>query len=214
MLVRNLTPRGGPGKLRSYWEDVIYVVKAQKWPSSPVFVVKPLQGTGREQVLHRNLLLPCPYLVEKPNTSGSNTKEKIKKARVKRTKNHTTEQDVQPAETDSSSEGEYYVRTTATQSDSNLNADAEIFHPRLENITEPDEVLEEEIEEIHPEEEEVDSDAADVHDVQSDEGEPGERPRRRKQPRRIYTYDQLGHPTFRVLKSCSTRAKRLSENNV
>lgn len=60
VLVRNLTPRGGTGKLRNFWENMIYVVKGRKGPDSPVYVVEPLQGTGRRRVIHRNLLLPCP----------------------------------------------------------------------------------------------------------------------------------------------------------
>uniref|UniRef100_A0A3B3DKF6 Gypsy retrotransposon integrase-like protein 1 n=1 Tax=Oryzias melastigma TaxID=30732 RepID=A0A3B3DKF6_ORYME len=51
VLVRNLTPRGGPGKLRNFWEDTIYVVSERKSPDSPVYVVKPLHKEGRERVL-------------------------------------------------------------------------------------------------------------------------------------------------------------------
>ena len=62
VLVRNLTERGGPGKLRSYWENQIYQVVEQKG-ELPIFVVKPEGGAkGRSRVLHRDLLLPCDFL--------------------------------------------------------------------------------------------------------------------------------------------------------
>ncbi|KAK3754816.1 hypothetical protein QZH41_002132 [Actinostola sp. cb2023] len=68
VLVRNLTPRGGPGKLRAYWEDEIHVVVSRKRPDSPVYVLRPESGRGRDRTLHRNLLLPCSYLpVEQPD---------------------------------------------------------------------------------------------------------------------------------------------------
>jgi hypothetical protein len=41
VLVRNLTPRGGPGKLRGFWEDEIHVVVSRKGPESPVYDIKP-----------------------------------------------------------------------------------------------------------------------------------------------------------------------------
>ena len=65
-LVRNLTPRGGPGKLRSFWEDKIQVVVARKGGGSPVYDVRPESSQGPNRTLHRNLLLPCDYLPGKP----------------------------------------------------------------------------------------------------------------------------------------------------
>ena len=62
VLVRNLSERGGPGKLRSYWEKDIHVVVRRKSAESPVSEVKP-EGTARKRrTLHRNLLLPCDFL--------------------------------------------------------------------------------------------------------------------------------------------------------
>lgn len=62
VLVRNLTPRGGTGKLRNHWEDIVHIVVRQIGGEGPVFEVKPEHGKGRSRVLHRNLLMPCDYL--------------------------------------------------------------------------------------------------------------------------------------------------------
>ena len=78
VLVHNLTPRGGPGKLRSFWEQDIYIVVTRMGPESPVYKVRPESAKGRERVLHRNLLLPCNNLpIEQPHA--------VRRANPKRT---------------------------------------------------------------------------------------------------------------------------------
>ena len=61
VLVRNLSERGGPGKLRNFWEKVIHVVVKRCNQEGPVYTVKPETGNGRTRTLHRNMLLPCDF---------------------------------------------------------------------------------------------------------------------------------------------------------
>ena len=76
VLVRNLTVRGAPGKLRPYWEQEIYVV-IQKRKDMPVYEVKPETGNGRSRVLHHNLLLPCSYLPVETQLKSSRSRRTV-----------------------------------------------------------------------------------------------------------------------------------------
>lgn len=217
VLVRNLTPRGGTGKLRSHWEDMIHVVKGRKGPDSPVYVIEPLQGTGRRRVLHRNLLLPCPYLVEEPEGHEPNLEEKNNRRKARRTtrRDHIARHDTYRTDTDSSSEEEYRLWTSVRHAETPLNAEAEEFCPRTETLQDrPERALvpelqpeEEHIEKKHSSEREIDVPAAESEDEQSDTEMWRNRPRRARQPRCVYTYDQLGQPTFQQLKTCHVGVK-------
>ena len=60
VLVRNLTPRGGSRKLRSFWKDKLYIVVERKGDNSPVCdVQKESDPNAKVRTLHRNILLPC-----------------------------------------------------------------------------------------------------------------------------------------------------------
>ena len=58
VLVRNFE-KGGPGKIRSYWQDRVYTVVKRMSKESPVYIVQPEDGHGHQRTLHRSLLYPC-----------------------------------------------------------------------------------------------------------------------------------------------------------
>uniref|UniRef100_A0A803J7X9 Integrase catalytic domain-containing protein n=1 Tax=Xenopus tropicalis TaxID=8364 RepID=A0A803J7X9_XENTR len=224
VLVRNLTEKGGPGKLRSYWEDTIYVITKRKHDESPVYEVKPETGKGRTRILHRNLLLPCDFLPTEPDNVVES------KTSPNKTRNHNVlkkKQPVQRPDQDSDRESEeeqdqWRSLIPLTQDDHppedtvTLNPDAQEFYPcDSENPT--DAVLEENAQQeelINPEEV---PEATETEDESEDSCNsiPVRRiqpSRTRRQPKTL-TYDTLGQPStvLRDTKVQSINCEKLTQ---
>ena len=75
--MRCLSERGGPGKLRSYWEQQVHVLVGQTG-NPPVLEVRPEILTGKPRVLHINLLLPFDFhQVDHPDPSANQSQGKV-----------------------------------------------------------------------------------------------------------------------------------------
>ena len=103
VLIRNVGRHLGPGKLRSYWEDNVYIVVGRKGEHSPVYEVKQETGNMKHRVVHRNLLLPCNSMrtdVE-PKKTLPQPQRRIPKPNRRRISNESS-----PATSDDSSDEE------------------------------------------------------------------------------------------------------------
>ena len=54
----------GTGKLRTFWEDMVYVV-VDKDEHNPVYSIKPVKGRAKLKRVHRNDIMQCNELLDK-----------------------------------------------------------------------------------------------------------------------------------------------------
>lgn len=117
VLGKTLLAKGGPGKLRSFWEQEIYVVVKQVNEETPVYEVRKRSGLGGIRRLHRKLLRQCNSLPVEP----------IDNDRKSRRPKKPSKQDVQVYDADSSSsDSDGFIEITGIP----LNPNATPFTPQ------------------------------------------------------------------------------------
>ena len=110
VLVKRLLERGGPGKLRSFWEDDVYIVARRPDVQNAVYEVELEKGTGRKRTLHRNSLLPYPFL---PYEADTNDLTKVR--------HRYREQEENPSHSDSVGQSEVEVSSDDWEDDVGLD---------------------------------------------------------------------------------------------
>ena len=65
VLIRNLLERGRTGKMRSYWEEQIYIIVCRIGNGPAVYKIRPeLDPKSKIRIAHRNMLMHCDNFVD------------------------------------------------------------------------------------------------------------------------------------------------------
>ena len=65
VLIRNLSERGRTGKMRSYWEEQIYIIVCSIGNDPAVYKIRPEHDPkGKIRIAHRNMLMHCDNLLD------------------------------------------------------------------------------------------------------------------------------------------------------
>ena len=66
VLVLNLSERGGTGKMRSYWEEQIYIIVCSIGNDPVAYKIRPEHDPkGKVRIAHRDMLMHCDNLLDK-----------------------------------------------------------------------------------------------------------------------------------------------------
>ena len=137
VLIRNLSERGGTGKMRSFWEDKVHVIIENLNSENITYKVQPENDlNGKIRTLHRNMLLSCDnpldnydwsitgedhisnhkgkeYIKSKPRDANTQIKDRLKNLTPNRSQgNKRKEVAYSDAERESSTENEALEFTT------------------------------------------------------------------------------------------------------
>ena len=193
VLVRNVE-KGGTGKLRSFWEQKIYVV-VSKHELVPVYSIKPLNGK-KIKIVHRNMLMKVNDLPL--NTFTKDTGEEPKKPNASVAKDEVRE----TIQSSDEEEEEIIVEVRKADSDVERDEDPKVLINDLGEMNEEENVANNEDFELSSDDETFlgfEDSQLDEEEREEDEDETSEedvpvirRSNRQRKPRYIYTYDEIG----------------------
>ena len=161
----------GKHKLADRWEQEPYTVIGQPNDDIPVFTVRKENGEGRTRTVHRNLLLPIGFIMDKPTPAPRKTIQRDQPVLRKRTGQEQPIHRLSDDETSSDEESEY--GHFIISQDERVNSDPTIAEDPL--VQEADEPQRDDIDEPVDEDSDTTGDARtseDIHDVE--EGRSGD----------------------------------------
>ena len=213
VLVRNLSERNGPGKLRSDWEKTIHrVVSRVGEVASPVYKVQDEKGVKRARVLHRNLLLPVSDLQLDGDTQASPSVHQ-RPVRTKRPQGQRCSDAMSRSDSDESEEESYTLRpiphhiidigmqpgsshsmSQPRSGQSTLRPLVAEFQPPVLPVNQLEQPAQ--VQGVPEVCENVGNDLEGAELVQEQEELMPRRPERTVRPREMLTYQSLGQPSY------------------
>ena len=184
VLLKNVKERGGPGKLRSFWERKVYRIQESQGPVYKVVDEKNIAAKPR--VVHRNMIMPIT------NEFILDPQEKKRKPKKQQNARRTPEQQQVPVHDDGHAESDDELPLHLVQHHDNVNNEVQqhVQNDELPIPNEPDVTQEDEI--VN------DDENVEAPNESSGEEENVEQlpERRQRRPRRVFTYDIPGQPSI------------------
>ena len=224
VLVRNMSERGGTGKLRSHWEEKVHIV-VKCHPGIPVFDVRREDRTGKVRTLHRNMLMRCDLLpLDIPIVAKNKERKKDPERESLKTVDSSTDSDSSSSEEDITDEVRSYLmkkimrkrkkkkerrRLKNKESKKEIEVESgqvesEIREDEVERNEDETEGIEDFESENREDEDETESESEVIED-ETDEDEAGSvdseeeqcsRPVRERRAPRMLTYDETGNTYY------------------